>query len=58
LAVAWAYKHDAALRLPYQDNLAPLIHEPSFKLAAGGAAHELMSQSEIARLSARTPNSL
>jgi type I restriction enzyme R subunit len=37
LAVAWAYKHDAALRLPYQDNLAALIHEPSFKLAAGEA---------------------
>jgi type I restriction enzyme R subunit len=37
LAVAWAYKHDAALRLPYQDNLSALIHEPSFKQAAGEA---------------------
>jgi type I restriction enzyme, R subunit len=37
LAVAWAYTHDAALRLPYQDNLSALIHEPSFKLAAGEA---------------------
>jgi type I restriction enzyme R subunit len=37
LAVAWAYKHDATLRLPYQDNLSALIHEPSFKLAAGEA---------------------
>ncbi len=37
LAVAWAYKHDAALRLPYQDNLSALIHEPSFKIAAGEA---------------------
>src|ERR1035437_7149962 len=37
LAGAWAYKHDAALRLPYQDNLSALIHEPSFKLAAGEA---------------------
>src|SRR5450759_2141662 len=37
LAVAWAYKHDDALRLPYQDNLSALIHEPSFKLAAGEA---------------------
>jgi type I restriction enzyme, R subunit len=37
LAVAWTYKHDAALRLPYQDNLSALIHEPSFKLAAGEA---------------------
>ncbi|MGE0441239.1 MAG: DEAD/DEAH box helicase family protein [Polyangiaceae bacterium] len=37
LAVAWAYKHDAALQLPYQDNLSALIHEPSFKQAAGEA---------------------
>jgi type I restriction enzyme R subunit len=37
LAVGWAYKHDAALRLPYQDNLSALIHEPSFKDAAGEA---------------------
>ena len=37
LAVRWAYKHDAALKLPYQDNLSALIHEPSFKQAAGEA---------------------
>lgn len=37
LAVAWAYKHDAALTLPYQDNLSALIHEPSFKKTAGEA---------------------
>jgi len=37
LAVAWAYKHDAALKLPYQDNLSALIHDPSFKEAAGEA---------------------
>ena len=37
LSVNWAYKHDAALRLPYQDNLSALIHEPSFKQAAGEA---------------------
>lgn len=37
LAVAWAYKHDAALQLPYQDNLSALLHEPSFKQAAGEA---------------------
>jgi len=37
LAVSWAYKHDATLRLPYQDNLSALIHEPSFKQAAGEA---------------------
>src|SRR5262249_32296348 len=33
----WVYKHDAALRLPYQDNLSALIHEPTFKSAAGDA---------------------
>ena len=37
LVVNWAYKHDAALRLPYQDNLSALIYEPSFKQAAGEA---------------------
>lgn len=37
LGVAWAYKHDATLKLPYQDNLSALIHEPSFKQAAGEA---------------------
>ena len=37
LAVAWAYRHDPALKLPYQDNLSALLHEPSFKTAAGEA---------------------
>ena len=37
LAVAWVYKHDAALKLPYQDNLSALIHEPSFKQVASEA---------------------
>src|SRR5438552_9576174 len=37
LAMAWAYKHDSALRLPYQDNLSALIHEPTFRAAAGQA---------------------
>jgi type I restriction enzyme R subunit len=37
LAVSWAFKHAPALRLPYQDNLSALIHEPSFKDAAGEA---------------------
>ena len=39
LAVAWAYRSDASLRLPYQDNLSALIHEPTFKAAAGEACH-------------------
>ena len=35
LAVAWLYKSDSALKLPYQDNLSALIHEPSFKATVG-----------------------
>jgi type I restriction enzyme R subunit len=37
LSVEWAYKHHAALKLPYQDSLSALIHEPSFKQTAGEA---------------------
>lgn len=35
LAVTWAFKFDASLRAPYQDNLSALLHEPSFKRIAG-----------------------
>ena len=35
LAVAWLYQHDDGLRLPYQDHLAALIHEPSFRQLVG-----------------------
>ncbi|MES3014929.1 MAG: DEAD/DEAH box helicase family protein [Pseudomonadota bacterium] len=35
LALAWLYRHDPALRLPYQDHLAALIHEPTFQQTAG-----------------------
>lgn len=31
LTVTWLYKHDGALRLPYQDNLAALLAEPTFQ---------------------------
>jgi type I restriction enzyme R subunit len=34
-AVGWLYKSDATLKLPYQDNLSALIHEPTFKTAVG-----------------------
>ncbi|MDO8690031.1 MAG: DEAD/DEAH box helicase family protein [Dehalococcoidia bacterium] len=37
LALVWAYKYDPSLRLPYQDNLSALIHDPTFKAAAGEA---------------------
>ncbi|HEU0300264.1 MAG TPA: DEAD/DEAH box helicase family protein [Longimicrobium sp.] len=37
LAVHWAFKHDPELKLPYRDNLSALVHEPTFKKAAGEA---------------------
>ncbi len=37
IAVAWVFKHDAALKVPYQDNISALIHEPTFKSVAGEA---------------------
>lgn len=37
MAVAWLYKHDSSLRLPYQDHLSALIHEPSFRQLVGEA---------------------
>jgi type I restriction enzyme, R subunit len=30
-SVKWLYAHDSYLKMPYQDNLAALIHEPTFK---------------------------
>lgn len=37
LAVSWLYTHDKALKLPYQDNLSALIHEPSFQQVVGSS---------------------
>ncbi|MDT3670760.1 MAG: DEAD/DEAH box helicase family protein [Aromatoleum sp.] len=37
LGVAWLYKHDKSLKLPYQDNLSALIHEPTFRQTIGDA---------------------
>ncbi len=37
VAVSWLYRSDRALRLPYQDHLAALIHEPTFRDAVGPA---------------------
>lgn len=36
-ALKWLYRRDPALRSPYQDNLAALIHEPSLARLAGPA---------------------
>lgn len=35
LLIAWLFKHDSNLKLPYQDNLSALIHEPTFKVLVG-----------------------
>src|SRR5438105_12317079 len=35
--MSWLFKHDPALKLPYQDNLSALVHEPTFKQTAGDA---------------------
>jgi type I restriction enzyme, R subunit len=37
VAVKWAFRADTRLKLPYQDNIAALLHEPSFRRAAGEA---------------------
>lgn len=37
LAVSWLYKHDSGLRVPYQDHLSALIHEPTFRQSVGDA---------------------
>src|SRR5262245_65780124 len=37
VAVKWAFRNDPGLTLPYQDNISALLHEPSFRRAAGEA---------------------
>jgi type I restriction enzyme R subunit len=37
VAVKWAFRTDPGLKLPYQDNISALLHEPSFRGAAGEA---------------------
>jgi type I restriction enzyme R subunit len=37
VAVKWAFRTDPGLKLPYQDNIAALLHEPSFRRAVGEA---------------------
>jgi type I restriction enzyme R subunit len=39
LAVQWLYKHEAALKLPYRDELNALLHEPTFKKTVGAAVY-------------------
>lgn len=35
IAVAWLYTHDKSFKLPYQDTLSALIHEPTFRKGVG-----------------------
>ena len=35
VGVKWAFRNDPGLKLPYQDNISALLHEPSFRRAAG-----------------------
>jgi len=37
MAMAWVFKSDDSLKIPYQENLSALIHEPTFKRTAGDA---------------------
>lgn len=37
LTVRWLYRNDPTFRLPYQDHLSALIHEPTFQQAVGVA---------------------
>ncbi|WP_417693434.1 DEAD/DEAH box helicase family protein [Roseibium sp.] len=37
VAIKWVFKHDPSLKFPYQNNLSALVHEPTFKRAAGEA---------------------
>ena len=37
IAVAWLYTHDKSFKLPYQDTLSALIHEPTFRDGVGNA---------------------
>ena len=35
IAVKWAFRNDPGLKLPYNDTISALLHEPSFRKAAG-----------------------
>lgn len=37
VAIKWAFRADQRLKLPYQDNIAALLHEPTFRRVAGEA---------------------
>lgn len=56
LAVAWLYKHDGSLRLPYQDHLSALIHEPTFRGLVGSAVfNKAKLVKELGNLAVHSP---
>ena len=46
VAVKWMYRHDRSLRSPYENTLAALIHEPSFRDLVG---HPLVAKAKIVK---------
>jgi type I restriction enzyme R subunit len=51
LAVNWAFEHDRSLKWPYERNVSALLHEPTFKAAAGDQVFRLAK--EVVRLGNR-----
>jgi type I restriction enzyme R subunit len=59
IAVKWAFKSDPNLKLPYQDNISALLHEPSFRRAAGEAVFakpDTSTRCAIARCMKKRPS--
>ena len=46
LAVQWLYSHDAAFQYPYDDNLAALLHEASFR---NNVPHAVYTKAQLLR---------
>jgi type I restriction enzyme R subunit len=59
LAVVWIYKHDPAVTLPYQEQLAALIHDPTFKAIVGPALFaKVRLIKDLGNLAAHSPKPL
>src|SRR4051794_40310056 len=59
LAVNWIYKHDRAVTLPYQEQLAALIHDPTFKQTVGPALFaKARLVKDLGNLAAHSPKPL
>ncbi len=59
LTVTWLYKSDPSLKLPYQDNLSTLIHEPTFKNTVGAKIFvKAKLIKDLGNLAAHSPKAL